>query len=106
MGSTSRGKLTGKEPEVRRLLDAQERAFLPERRAAAKEYFDQANSHRKETFVELQGFKGKSFHIVSVVEDFIIADKSVKDVLATLTYYHDQMPTIHMNGQGGTKEEV
>ncbi len=100
MASTSRGKTKGKEPEVKRLLDAQERVFLPERQAASKAYFEQANSHPKETFVKLQDVKGKNFHVTNVVEDFIIApDMSVKDILGLLTYYHDQMPTLKSRGE-------
>ncbi len=100
MSSKSRGKLKGKEPEVKRLLDAQERVFLPERREAAKAYFDQANSHPKETFVELKGF-GNTNHITRVVEDFLTATKPMKDVLYDLAYYHDNMPTIQMETRDG-----
>ncbi len=99
MASTSRGKTKGKEPEVKRLLDVQERVFLPERQAAGKAYFKQANSHPKETFVELQDVKGKNFHVTNVVEDFIASDMSVKDILGLLTYYHDQMPTLKSRGE-------
>ncbi len=100
MSSKSRGKLKGKEPEVKRLLDVQERVFLPERRKAAKAYFNQANSHPKETFVELKGF-GKTNHVTRVVEDFLTATKPLKDVLYDLAYYHDNMPTIQKETRDG-----
>ncbi len=106
MGSTSRGKSKGKEAAVERLLDAQERVFLPERRSAGKAFFDRANSHPRETFVNLQGFGGKVFHVTSVVEDFVTANKPLKDILGGLTYYHDEMPNICKKGKGGKEELV
>ncbi len=100
MSSYSRGKLKGKEPEVKRLLDVQNRVFLPERCEAAKAYFAQANSHPKKTFVELEGF-GKTNNVTGVVEDFLTGEKPLKDVLYHLAYYHDNMPTIQKETREG-----
>ncbi len=99
--------MTGKEPEVKRLLDAQERAFLPERRNVSSQYFSLARSHAGETFVELQGKDGRTFHVRRVVEDFIAFDRPLREVLATLAYFHDEMSDVQKEGKAlprGTKE--
>ncbi len=91
----------GKEPEVKRFLDAQDRVFLPERRLAGKDFFDRAKSHPKETFVEVKLPEGKEDFLVSnVVEEFVTSEQTVKEILTSLTYYHDEMSTIRGAKEG------
>ena len=91
---------TENEPEeVIRLLDAQHRVFLPGRRSAGRRYFSAANSHPRETFVELRGPRGEPFLVRRVVEDFLTSDRSVKDVLGSISYFHDEMPTVHKDAR-------
>ncbi len=44
-----------------------------------------------EAGVTLYGPGGKEYHWTQVMQHYIVADKSVKDVLMELAYYHDQM---------------
>ena len=91
---------------MKRILDAQARVFLPERWDTAKAFFNQANRHPKETFVELKGFRGKTVHVTRVVEDFITSTKPLKDVLYDLAYYHDNMPIILKETKKDGEEEL
>ncbi len=82
---------TGKEPEVKRILDAQERTFHQQRKALGARHYQLITDNPLEAGVTLHGPGGKKYHWTQVTQHYIVADKSVKDVLMELAYYHDKM---------------
>ena len=76
---------------MRRLLDAQDRCFDPARRAAGARHFQQITGRPLEVGVTLHDPDGRAFHVRKVVQHYVVSEKTVKEVLVELTYYHDEM---------------